>query len=412
MEDLRRDLIRRHGITESEMWRFNQGFMMYIAPNSEMTEQQLVEFVRPQVARARTAAARQSNGRTPSPRVSSSGQPVNIRGPRKKKTGKKIGIIAIAVFLLVASGSCQKNTSKDTTKDSTKVAASSQKAATSVVTEKPTPETIKVETLPTTVVGQDQVTLNVVLLDTTGVSADTVKELAASSSSSVSVSETVPEIEDVDVVEDYQPITMSFYDASDLKGRGVRDYAGEPNYVGSIGYAAVYTEADLESVPGYTDTPWTVPTYIKVLDSFVQSGFITHKTKIGIISQELSKQNGREYEGFLEFQDLDTGLVGYISVKNFVTIPYWDQDVTKAVTKGYGIAVFRQTSQYTPVDKNGKKVSVTKDSQVLLPARGTYYVSTMDRVDYQIVGIVFEKQNNKTVPQYVFFNKNDLRMVY
>ena len=200
MEDLRRDLIRRHGITESEMWRFNQGFMMYIAPNSEMTEQQLVEFVRPQVARARTAAARQSNGRTPSPRVSSSGQPVNIRGPRKKKTGKKIGIIAIAVFLLVASGSCQKNTSKDTTKDSTKVAASSQKAATSVVTEKPTPETIKVETLPTTVVGQDQVTLNVVLLDTTGVSADTVKELAASSSSSVSVSETVPEIEDVDVV--------------------------------------------------------------------------------------------------------------------------------------------------------------------------------------------------------------------
>ena len=31
MEDLRRDLIRRHKITESEMRRFNQGFKKYVA---------------------------------------------------------------------------------------------------------------------------------------------------------------------------------------------------------------------------------------------------------------------------------------------------------------------------------------------------------------------------------------------
>lgn len=145
MEDLRRDLIRRHKITESEMRRFNQGFKKYVAANSEMTEQQLVEFVRPQVAKARAVAAGQSAGRTPSPRVSSDGQPVIVRTSGKKKSGITIGFIAIAAFLLIAVGFCRKNTNENLSKESKEAEDSSQKAVTVVVTEEPFPDEIKID---------------------------------------------------------------------------------------------------------------------------------------------------------------------------------------------------------------------------------------------------------------------------
>ncbi len=311
-----------------------------------------------------------------------------MKASRKKKPMKKIGIFALALLLLVVLRSCKQ---------------SSIRAPNHIAT--PTSSPVQIATiLPTPTVELPKAETNKDTIRAFRTPVDTVSETVAAESFS--------EIGNTDDLKEYQKVTMSFYDATDLKGRGVRDHAGEPNYVGAYGYAVVYTEADLENTPGYTDTPWTIPIYVRNDDAYTLDSFIAHKTRIGIISQELTKQNGREYRGFLEFENLENGQIRYINVKNFVTVPYWDLDITNAVAKGYVIAEFRQSSQYAPVDKNGKKVIVQKDSKVLLPARGTYYVSTMNRVDYQIVGVVFEKENNKTVPQYVFFNKNDLKMVY
>lgn len=302
------------------------------------------------------------------------GQQCKIRARDNWRTSKKLGSMGMIVLLLVLLAGCQANTNKDT-KNQT---VSSQKSVSSVISKNTVQAPSKVESLPVT-------------------SAEFTKQ---------PMNATIPDSEV------NQPFMMSFYDGSDMKGRGLRDNAGEPYYVGVNGYAVVYVDANLESESEYNNTPWTVPVYIKDNGDYVLNGKINHKVKIEIIGQELKKQNGREYEGFLEFQELETGRVGYINVKNFVTIPYWNQDVSQAVATGYGIAVFEQSSKYTPVYKDGEAATVKKGTQVLLPARGTYYVSTMNRVDYQIVGIVFETKNNTIEPQYIFFNKNDLSVIY
>lgn len=207
--------------------------------------------------------------------------------------------------------------------------------------------------------------------------------------------------------------SATFYDVSDLKGRGLIDYTGmEPDYVNAIGFAAVYTEALLEKNPDFSNTPWVIPVYHKIDDSWELVDTIDHKSKIGIINQELSKENGKEYQGYLEFQEIDSGKRGFISVKNFVTVPYWELNVFSSAEKGYGIAEYKQSSKFTPVYKDGKPATIKKYAKVLLPARGTYYVSIMDRINYQILGIVFEKNNNKLEPAFVFFNKKDLSLVY
>lgn len=207
--------------------------------------------------------------------------------------------------------------------------------------------------------------------------------------------------------------SVTFVDASYLKGRGLIDFTGmEPTYVNGIGFATVYSNNGLENNPDYSASPWTVPVFSKTEKGWEQVDTIQHKSKIGIISQELSKENGKEYQGYLEFQEFETGKRGYINVKNFSTVPYWDLTVTEAVEKGYSIATFSQKSKYSPAQKNGKTVKIKNGTKVLLPAKGTYYVSIMDRVHYQILGIVFETKNNKTEPQYIFFNKQDLSIDY
>lgn len=210
-----------------------------------------------------------------------------------------------------------------------------------------------------------------------------------------------------------QTIASTFHDATNIKGRGLIDSFGtEPYYIDTIGYVSVYTNSALEENIDYSITPWHVPVYDKTEAGWEETGTIEHKTKIGIISQELWKQNGKEYQGYLGYRDLKSGEQGYINVKNYITVPYWEQNVLNAVDKGYGIAVFKQKSKYIPVYKDGRKAEVNNNTKILLPAKGSYYVSIMDRINYQIPGIVFIKRNNKMEPCFVFFNKDDLTLIY
>ena len=394
MKDVERALIRRHGITKAEMKRSDQVIKKYINQNNIIILGQFLTGIRSK-RMVKVASLQSPSDKEASLKVSSGDKAIIEKTPWNKKLEKKGCLIAIILFLFVLVG-CQSNTNTDTDKS-----VSTQKATTSVITERPTPDKTIVESSPTIAADKDRLDLNNDKPTASGVSIEAAKETVT------------PENEGTDIQKIYQPVSVLFYDASDLKGRGLIDFTGhEPNYTDAIGYASVYTEAGLENNSVYTATPWTIPVYIRIDGELVPNGTIDHKTKIGIISQELTKQNGREYQGFLKFQDIETGQIGYINVKNFVTMPYWELDVSTAVNKGYCIAVFRQSSNYAPIYKNGKKATVKANSQVLLPARGTYYVSVMNRVDYQIVGIMFDTKNNEVVPQYVFFNKNDLQMIY
>ncbi len=213
------------------------------------------------------------------------------------------------------------------------------------------------------------------------------------------------------VQDDYQ--IVYFNDAPDLKGRGLVDIPGlEPEYVGAKGYAAVYTSAGLEKDESCLNTPWAVPIYCKTENGWAQVGTIDHKTRICIISQYLTKENGREYQGYLGFENLDNGNRAYINVVNFVTTSYWDMPVQKAAERGYGLAEYSQKSKYAPVLQTGNYASVKSGTKVLILARGTYYISIMNKIDYHVLGIVFERRGNKVTPQYVFFNKEDLNLIY
>ena len=207
--------------------------------------------------------------------------------------------------------------------------------------------------------------------------------------------------------------TIDFIDAPFLKGRGYVDIAGlEPNYINTAGYAAVYTNMKLEENPDFVNYPWTVPIYEKRGEEWEQSGVIYHKTKIGIINQELKKKNGKEFQGYLEFQSIESGETGYINVMNYVTTAYWDQDLANAAEKGYCIAVYKGRSKYPPIYQNKNKTKLSDDSMVLIPPRGTFFVSIEDKENYPVVGIAFVEKNGKKNKHYVFFNKNDLSLIY
>lgn len=244
---------------------------------------------------------------------------------------------------------------------------------------------------------------------------------------SESISESLPEeqSEEPDAVDnpedvetdkkdvEYKVDISQYDDASILNGRGFVDIPGlEPNYQNTFGYAAVYLNNELEENSTSIETPWSVDVYQKVNDEWGKNGALEHKSFIVILSQELTKKNGKEYQGYLEFQNVVTGETGYIDVRNYVTNPYWDFDsINWAIEEGYCIASYKQTSKFPPILKNGKQASVEDDTLILLPAKGTYFISVSDKINYSVLGIVFDK-DNEAEKQYVFFNAADLTLVY
>ena len=335
------------------------------------------------------------------PTTQSSGKAATIQ--KKKKKHWLLWTIAIIIIVAIANSNSRNNTISSkpiSTKSTIKTDSSSSMSGNDKYSTKQNTE----DTVSSKAVNVESGTS----LSASAVSStNTSSSIKESDSSTIAVDQTNKE-SDTD-----SPIVYSFYDASDMKGRGIIDYPGlEPNYVNAIGYVSVYIEADLEENADFSHTPWIIPIYRKTNNGWEKYGTIEHKTKIGIIAQELKKQNGREYEGYLEFQELTSGQIAYINVKNFVTTPYWELDVSKAVTSGYGLATFKQTSKYLPVYKNGRKADIKSATPILLPAKGTYYISIPDRINYQILGIIFEKKNNKIEAQFVFFNKDDLILLY
>lgn len=133
----------------------------------------------------------------------------------------------------------------------------------------------------------------------------------------------------------------------------------EPDYIGSLGYAAVYENQKLDKTDAFSKTPWTIPVYQKDKQFWEQAGTIEHKTEIVVIGQELEMPK-RSYStsrcsGYLHVIRMDTGETCWLNVENYVNSPYWDNSLTRALEKGYCIATFKQVSDYYPVTKGNEK---------------------------------------------------------
>ncbi len=210
--------------------------------------------------------------------------------------------------------------------------------------------------------------------------------------------------------------TTSIGKYENLKGRGHSD-AGrqEPNYKNVIGYVVIGSkeEYSLQHTDSFPETPWVVPIYDKVEDDFTEIGFIEHKTKIIVKSQQLKHEGYGAYSGFLLVENIDTSEQFYINVRNFITNPYWTfSDLKEAVSIGDYIAEYNQVSDYPPVDSRNKKVDLDNGIKILVVGKTGLSGIGPNIHKNPIEAIVFKEWEYGYEAAYIYFNPNDLSILY
>lgn len=201
-----------------------------------------------------------------------------------------------------------------------------------------------------------------------------------------------------------------------LNGCGHSDSGREePEYVNVIGYVVIrYNEYSFTQTDTFTETPWFVPVYGKEGDSYVENGAVEHKTEVVVKSQELEHRGYGGYSGYLLVERLDNSEQFYINVGNFLTKPYWTYtDLDEAVSVGYFIGEYHGVSGNAPVNKSNELVELDDGMMVLvIGPTDLYGRGGPDRNTNSIEAVVFKEWKYGYGGVSVFFNKDDLSIVY
>ncbi len=196
----------------------------------------------------------------------------------------------------------------------------------------------------------------------------------------------------------------------------LREGKTEPDYIGLLGYAAAYEGQKLEKNASFGNTPWSVPVYRKDKQFWEEAGTIGHKTMVVVIGQEIEKgkqsYGSTRYTGYLHVIRTDTGEDCWLDIYNFVSTPYWEESLAGAREIGYCIATFRQMSDYYPVTSGKTKTVLDDGIKVLLPVKSKIFETSPDKTNNPIAGIVFKEWRNGFGGVTVFFNEEDLTLVY
>lgn len=203
---------------------------------------------------------------------------------------------------------------------------------------------------------------------------------------------------------------------TELNGRGHSDRGREkPMYADVIGYAVVSSyDYDLQSSDTSLNAQWTVPKYVKDRENYIESGTISHKTEVLVKSQDLKHEGYSAYSGYLLVEQVDTHEQYYIDVQNFITKPYWTyEDLEDAASIGYYLATYSQNSDYYPVSKDNETIALDDKTTVLVSKRtGTYGKGGPDNKTHPIEAIVFKEWKYGYGGVSVFFNPEDLTILY
>lgn len=205
--------------------------------------------------------------------------------------------------------------------------------------------------------------------------------------------------------------------AQEMLGRGNPDVAGEePDYRGVVGYASLQVSWDVSKFNTFTTTPWILPVYEKDGDEWKEAAdtMIRHKTPVLVADQVLQEQLGHKFRGYLDVIRLDTMKRVWIDVTQFCTVPYWTLGIREAMQYGYGIAIYRDTSRYEPMDKKAHRGTLPDGTRVLLCySRPPRYFSP-DPKNNPVMGIVFRSKEKSEAHYrtFLFFNLEDLTMIY
>lgn len=203
--------------------------------------------------------------------------------------------------------------------------------------------------------------------------------------------------------------------SANFNGRGSSDSGrSEPQYVGERGYLAVSGSYYDDKDDGCLKQPWYISTYEKDKQFWKENGKVEHKTEVRVLWQELEHKGWGNYSGMLLVERLDNGKQIYVDVNNFITKPYWTYaDLEDAVRIGVFLAEYHQSSDYYPVDKGNEKAQL-KDGIIVLVVgpTGTYGCRGPDDETNQLKGIVYKKWKYGYGGVPIFFNKDDLSIIY
>ena len=324
--------------------------------------------------------------------------PTPTQARQVKKKGKGCGCLTWIIIILVIAGLFGGRSSSKKTTSSTRSTTSVR--ATSSVTKDPNATAVPTSTPePAVVAAQEKV-------DQYFASADE-SEIAA-------VKEADSALYQYQAQRDGKVLNVRRSYVEDRGTVGKSKY--EPDYIGSLGYAAVYEDQKLDKTDAFSKTPWTIPVYQKDKQFWEQAGTIDHKTEIVVIGQELEMPK-RSYStsrcsGYLHVIRMDTGEACWLNVENYVNSPYWENSLTRAQEKGYCIATFKQVSDYYPVTKGNEKTELEDGTLVLLPMRSKEYGTSPDKNNNSIPGIVFKQWRVSYGGVTVWFNEADLTLTY
>ena len=97
-----------------------------------------------------------------------------------------------------------------------------------------------------------------------------------------------------------------------------------------------------------------------------------------------------------------------------MTEPYWENsDLVEAAFDGYFIAEYHEKSDYYPVTKSNEPVMLDDGTKVLVVGKtGLYGRNGPDYSITPIEAIVFKEWKNGYGGVHVFFNPEDLAVVY
>ncbi|MCX4372862.1 MAG: hypothetical protein OSJ58_13765 [Dysosmobacter sp.] len=210
-------------------------------------------------------------------------------------------------------------------------------------------------------------------------------------------------------VQDGEPLALASFNRGSAGRWGPRPSADQ--YVGVSGYVAValnsfqYASSDSPHENNFRSKPWYATTYEKDKQYWNPVGTIEHKTPVIVIEQELTfRQEGLyRYEGYLLVERIDNSERFYISITDFVAVPYWENlNVSDTVYSGPCLAEYHQISDFYPVDRRGRKSDIAEGAIV------TVYGATMwGGVDRDANAIDALTDNGRC-----YFNDADLTIIY
>lgn len=160
-----------------------------------------------------------------------------------------------------------------------------------------------------------------------------------------------------------------------LVGKGYCDNATgeEPHYVGLTGFVVVN---NMDLLTNYERKFPVQPWLVKTVKQFGPNQFqdsnttVHHKTKVTVLKQMLWDEGNNLYSGALLVKDITTKNQYLINVVNFMTYPYWDDNIKKASQEGTLIAVYNGKGK-TPVT-NGNYTGLKSGTEVVVDGFDNY----------------------------------------